>query len=176
MPPSTSARPPLGALALGLSALLFLAFPLIRPFFVLDVFAPDATLAAASPALSSAAWLAAHLIATLAFVLLLCALPTLYPLLAGAGAERGAWRAMLASLAGIALILPTLGVETYAMPAIGRVYLTGARDIAPVVALIYRGLATLVMLAGLALLAGGAIAFARAIWQRPVLSRGAGLT
>ena len=34
------------------------------------------------------------------------------------------------------------GVETYALPAIGRIYLDGQAGIAPIVTLIYRGLGT----------------------------------
>jgi hypothetical protein len=49
MPVPISTRIRLGALALGLSALLFTAFPLVRPFFRLDPRSPDETLAAASP-------------------------------------------------------------------------------------------------------------------------------
>ncbi len=45
-------------------------FPLIRPFFPLDVFAPEQTLAAASPAFASLAWVVSHFLAMLGFLLL----------------------------------------------------------------------------------------------------------
>ena len=159
-------RARLGALALGLSALLLGAFPLVRPFFRLDVFAPEATLAAASPAVASAPWLIAHLMGMGGFVLLLGAIPALYVRLAADGDGPRLFRATVLGIAGIALVLPMFGVETYAVPAIGQIYLGGQPGIAPIVTLIYRGLGTAVMLLGLLLLAIGALTFANAIWRR----------
>jgi len=66
------------ALALGLSAFLFAIFPLVRPYFPMDPTQPAATLAGAASAVTSAAWMLAHALATIAFVLLLCGLPALY--------------------------------------------------------------------------------------------------
>ena len=59
MPRLRVVRARLGALALGLSALLLTVFPLVRPFFPLDPTSPDETLALASPsgrALRALAW------------------------------------------------------------------------------------------------------------------------
>lgn len=165
------ARIRLGALALGLSAALFGAFPFVRPFFGLDVFAPEATLAAASPAVTSAPWLIAHLMGMGGFILLLGALPALYAHLAVEDDAPRLFRATVASMAGVALVLPMFGVETFALPAIGRTYLDGQPGIAPIVTLIYRGLGTAVMLVGLLLLAGGALTFAIVIWRRGTLPR-----
>src|SRR5262249_25627950 len=66
----TSARVRLGSLALGLSALLLTAFPLVRPFFPLDPRSPGETLAVASPSITTARWVVAHHLAMVAFVLL----------------------------------------------------------------------------------------------------------
>ena len=164
-----------GALALGVSGLLLAIFPLIRPFFPFDPTAPAAALAGASRAVASPPWVAAHFLATLAFVLLLCALPVLSACLTGPGLERPARRATTLSVVGIALVLPTLGVELYALPAIGRLYLDGKTEIAPIVGLIYLGPATLVMVLGLLLLAIGAIMFAVVIWRSGVLPKWAGV-
>lgn len=166
----------MGALALGLSAVLFGAFPFVRPFFRLDVFAPEATLAAASPAITSAPWLIAHLMGMAGFILLLGAIPALYAHLAAEDDAPRLFRAMVASMAGIALVLPMFGVETYALPAIGWTYLDGQPGIAPIVTLIYRGLGTVVMLVGLLLLAVGALTFAIVIWRSGTLPRWAALT
>ena len=51
--PSTRLR--LGAVTLGASALLFAAFPLVRPFFRLDVFSPTLAAVASGP-LTSPSW------------------------------------------------------------------------------------------------------------------------
>jgi hypothetical protein len=163
------------ALTLGLSSLALAAFPLVRPFFPFDPRIPAETLAGASRAVTSVPWLIAHYLALIGFVLLLCVLPALYTRLA-AGGESRARRAMLLSGVGVALILPTLGVELYALPAIGRLYLDGQPAVAELVGLIYRGAAVLVMLLGLLLLAIGAVVFARAVGKSGALPRWAAVT
>jgi hypothetical protein len=164
------------ALTLGLSSLALAVFPLVRPFFSFDPTTPAETLAGASRAVTSTPWLIAHYIALIGFVLLLCVLPALYARLATAGVESPARRAMLLSGVGVALILPTLGVELYALPAIGRVYLEGNQSVAALVGLIYRGAAVLVMLLGLLLLALGAVILARAVGKTGALPRWAAVT
>jgi len=175
MPVHTSTRIRLGALALGLSALLFTAFPLVRPFFRLDPRSPDETLAAASPLITSGPWVLAHLTVTLAFVLLLYGMLALYARLAAVLRGPSPILGLVLSLAGIALIMPMLGVETFILPIVGRLYLEGATNLAPAVALIYLGPATVMFLFALLLLAVGSISFARAIWRSGVLPRGAGV-
>ena len=169
------ARARLGALALGLSALLLTAFPLVRPFFPLDPRSPDETLAVASPLITSVPWVVAHLLAMLAFVLLLFGVLTLYAHLRAGPVEPRALRALAWSLAGIALIMPMLGFETHVLPILGRLYLAGTTGIAPVVALIYFGPAIVVFLLGLLFLAIGAVYLAVAIWQDGRLPRWAGV-
>lgn len=44
--------------------------------------------------------------------------------------QRCAFRAMAVTLAGIGLILPMLGVETYMLPVLGRLYLAGQSGLA----------------------------------------------
>ncbi len=173
MQPLSTTHVRFGSLTLGLSALLLTVFPLIRPFLPLDPTAPAATLIVASPVITSTPWMVSHLLCTLAFVMLLYGVLTLYTHLAHA--EPRAFLAMVLSLAGIALILPMLGVETYILPIIGTLYLTGHTDIAPVIGMIYRGPALVVFLLGLLLLAIGAITFAVAIWRGAVLPRWAGV-
>jgi hypothetical protein len=164
-----------GSVALGLSALLLTAFPLIRPFFRMDPREPAETLAAASPFIVSTSWAVAHLLCTLAFVLLLYGLIAVYATLASNPAERRAFWAMVLSLAGIALILPMLGVETYMLPVLGKLYQAGQSQIFPAIGMIYGGLALAVFLMALLLLAIGAIMFAIAIWRSGVLPRWAGI-
>src|SRR5262249_31591424 len=144
-------------------------------FFPLDPRAPAETLAVASPAMVSTPWVVSHLLCTLAFVLLLYGMLSLYVALASTPAESRAFRAMVSSLAGIALILPMLGVETYTLPILGQLYLAGQSGIAPAVGMIYLGPALFVFLAGLLFLAIGAITFALAIWQSATLPRWAGV-
>lgn len=133
MPRLRLIRARLGALALGLSALLLTVFPLVRPFFPLDPTSPDETLALASPSITSASWVVSHLLAMLAFVLLPYGMLTLYAHFAEARLEPRALRALAWSLAGIILIMPMLGVETHILPIVGRLYLAGTTAIAPAV-------------------------------------------
>ena len=163
------------ALTLGLSSLALALFPQFRPFFFFDPTHPMETMDAAAPAVVSPAWRLAHYLALIGFVLLLCVLPALHARLAAAGVEARSRRAMLLCGLGVALILPTLGVELYALPAIGRIYLAGNVSIAPAVSLIYIGGATLVMLLGLLLLAIGAIVLATAVARSRALPRWAAI-
>jgi hypothetical protein len=171
-----SLRIHLGALAFGISALLFAAFPLVRPFFPFPQ--PDANSPAevtvASQAYSSPAWVVAHFMAIGAFVLLVYAMLTLHAYLTNSRGERRAFAGMIFGLAGIALILPTLGVETYALPVLGRAYLDGQTDVAPLVGLIHSG-GIIVLVLGLFLLALGAILLGIAIWSSDTLPKGAGI-
>ena len=169
------ARVRMGALALGLSALLLTAFPLVRPFFPLDPRSPGETLAIASPSITSAPWVVAHLLAIVAFVLLPFGMLALYAYLRAGLMEARGLRALAWSLAGIALIMPMLGFETHVLPILGRLYLAGTTGIASVVALIYLGPAIVVFLLGLLFLAIGAVYLAVAIWQDGRLPRWAGV-
>src|SRR5262245_1679537 len=157
------ARVRFGALALGLSAFLLMLFPLIRPFFALDIFEPERTITAASPAFASMLWVGSHFLAMVGFVLLLGGLLALYAIHAGAETERRAFHGLAWGIAGIALVLPAVGVETYTMPIIGKAYLEGATGLASVIPLTYRGPMTVVLLLGLLFLAVGAFNFAIAI-------------
>jgi hypothetical protein len=165
----------LGALALGLSAMLLTVFPLVRPFFPLDPRSPRETLAVASPSITSARWVVAHHLAMVAFVLLPFGMLALYAYLRAGLMEPRALRALAWSLAGIALIMPLLGFETYVLPILGRLYLAGTTAIAPVVGLVYLGPAIVVFFLGLLFLALGVAYLAVAIWQDSRLPRWAGV-
>lgn len=160
----------LGALALGASALLLAAFPLLRPFFRLDVFSPTLAGVASGP-LASAPWIVAHLVLMLGFALLPLGLLGVASALADHAGRRYARRGLLSAIAGVMLVMPAVGVETFAMPVIGQLYLDGVEGVAPALAHIYRGPMTLVMLVGLLLLTAGAIDLTRAAWRRAVLPR-----
>jgi hypothetical protein len=157
-----------GAAALAASAVALAAFPLIRPFFPLDVFSASILESAARP-VASTAWLLSHLMAMLAFAALPLGILALGDRVAAAGEEAAARRAAWWSLGGVGLLLPAFGVESFALPLIGRAYLDGRADVEALVAPIYRGPMTLVLLAGLALLAVGAFGLAGAIRRTGLL-------
>ena len=164
-----------GAFALGMSALLLTAFPLVRPFFPLDPSLPGETLAVASPLVTSACWLVAHFLAMGAFVLLPFGMLALYAYLRAGPMEPRALRALAWGIAGIVLIMPMLGFETFVLPILGSLYLAGTTGIAPVMGPIYLGPAIAVFLLGLLLLAIGAVYLAAAIWRDSRLPRWAGV-
>jgi hypothetical protein len=151
-----------GALALGVSSLLLAVFPLVRPFFRLDVFSPELAAVASGP-LASPAWLVAHLGLAAAFALLPLGLLAIHGAVAAGPAATRARRGVALGVAGVGLVTPAVGVEAFAMPVLARLYLDGAAGVAPALAWIYRGPMTLVMLVGLLLLALGAIDLARAV-------------
>ena len=70
---------------------------------------------------------------------------------------------------------PTLGVEAYVLPVVGRMYLDGKTELALFLGSIYSGPDTVVMLLGLVSLALGAIFLALAIWSSQTLPRWAGV-
>ena len=88
----TRTRARAGSIALATSALLLMVFPLVRPFFPLDVGEPARTLDVGGVALVSASWFVAHLMGTLAFVLLPFGLLALYAKLADDVTEPRALR------------------------------------------------------------------------------------
>ena len=160
-----------GAVALATSGLLFTVLPLVRPFFPLDVLSPALAEVASGP-LASSSWIAAHLALLVAFALLPLGLLAVAAAHAGDRAEARAWRAVAFAIVGIGLVMPAVGVETFAMPVIGRLHLEGGSGVTAALARIYRGPMTLVMLA---LLAVGAIALARGVWRGGRLGRWGGV-
>jgi hypothetical protein len=140
----------------------------VRPFFRLDVFSPSLAALASAP-LASPSWVVAHLLLVAAFALLPCGLLALYAALADGPAEPRALRGLVLGVAGTGLVAPAVGVEVFAMPVIGRLYLNGVTGVAPALASIYSGPMTLVMIVGLIMLAVGAIDLARAVWRSRVL-------
>jgi hypothetical protein len=172
---ANSRRVRLGALALGISALLFAAFPLVRPFFPRPVENSPAELIVVSKGFTMPAWVISHFMAMVALVLLLFGLVTLQTCLTNSKGERRAFVGMVLALAGVALILPTVGVETYTLPVLGRAYLEGKAELAPIMGSLYSGPDTIVLLLGLLLLAIGAIVLAVAIWSTGSLPKWAGV-
>ncbi|HEY3067088.1 MAG TPA: hypothetical protein VGL09_14950 [Methylomirabilota bacterium] len=151
-----------GAAALATSAVLLAVFPIVRPFFPLDVFSPTLADVASGP-LASPWWLVAHLMLLAGFALLPVGLLAVHATLVGTAGESRARRGVMLSVIGLGLVQPMVGVETFTMPLVGRLYLDGVSGVAPALAETYRGPGTLVMLLGLLLLAIGAIDCARAI-------------
>jgi hypothetical protein len=99
----------------------------------------------------------------------------IYAALADGPTEPRALRGLVLGMAGTGLVGPAVGVEVFAMPVIGRLYLDGVTGVAPALASIYRGPMTLVMIIGLIMLAVGAIDLARAVWRSGILPHWGGV-
>jgi hypothetical protein len=141
----------------------------------MDPRSPEPTLRAASGPFTSAPWLFAHSIAMVAFVLLMYGTLALYARLADGDREALAFRGMVSNFAGIALIMPMLGVEIHIMPLVGALYLAGTTGIVPIVGWIYLGPAIMLFLIGLLLLSIGSICLAVAICRTRLLPRWGGV-
>jgi hypothetical protein len=96
---SHAVTPP--AVLLGLAGLLFVAYPVVRPW-------GDSTVAGAAAAFSSPAWVVAHLAAVAGFVLVGLALRGF-----GRAAEVTWW-------VGAGLVLPYYGAEVFALHVLGQ--------------------------------------------------------
>jgi hypothetical protein len=114
-------RSRLGAVALGISGVLFAAFPLVRPFY--HDLAQDP--ANGALVISSPSWMVSHLLLILALSLLPFGLLTVFADLAPTDVRRLARVGMVLGIAGGCLFLPVGGVEAFALPAIARLYLHG---------------------------------------------------
>ena len=96
----------------ALAGVLFVVYPLVRPYAAGG--APDGRAEFASPS-----WLVAHLAAVGGFIAFGLALVALSGLLKGTGGERAAVVAVAASWIGAGLTLPYYGAETFALHALG---------------------------------------------------------
>lgn len=158
MQTSHIARLRLGALTLGLAALLFFA-GLTHPH-------QGDTPTVVAQTVSSTYWIVGHLLLIISHILLPAGLLALYAIFAGSRSERLAFVGWVFSLIGAGMSLPLFGVLAFALPVPGQ---QGAGDMALT---ILNGPAFAIFLGGgTLLLAVGAILFSIAIWRSGMLSR-----
>ena len=149
----------LGASALVISGILFVIYPALRPF-------SDENSLLGAAAFGSGAWLAAHMLAVVAFTLLPLGLLGLQRSLLGTPAERPLFVALVLSMIGTGFTLPFYGGEAYGLHALGQEALR-QHSVSPLglVEVIRSGPGLAMFLAGLLLLAASAIATATALWR-----------
>lgn len=145
-----------GSLAFATTGLLFLAYPLLRPYADETTF--DGLRSFATPA-----WIAAHLAAVAGFILLPLAVLAL----------RVSKPAFLLTWFGVGLTIPYYGAEVFGLHAIGRrstaegnTALLGMVD-----TIRYNPAAITMFAAGLLLIAAGTITTATNIWRQTTLPR-----
>ena len=96
--------------------------------------------------------------------------------LAETSVERVALAAMILSIAGIAPIMSAMGVTTYALPVLGRAYLSGQQDAVQIVDAIFGQPLTSIFLVAFLLYAAGFILFGVAIWRSGVFPKSAAIS
>ncbi len=166
---ASSSRVLLGALALAVSGVLFVLYPLLRPF------SNEASLQGAA-AFASRAWILAHLFAVIAFILLTLGLLGLYIALQHTATRHLAFVAFVMNWIGVGLILPYYGAEMFGLRALGQEALRQhSTALLALVDAVRLGPGAIVFVAGLLLLAVGAILVAIVIWQSGTLSRWSGI-
>ena len=85
--------------------------------------------------------------------------------------------AMILSILSVALVLPALGVTTYALPVLGRAYLNGQEDAKVIADAIFGSpMRNVIYFPAFAFYAAGFILFGVAIWRSGVLRKGAALS
>lgn len=104
---------------LGVTGLLFVAYPAVRPY------PDDETSPAGADALASPAWIASHVFAMVGFVLLGLVMLSLRDLLAATPGRRPARIATILTWVGAGLTLPYYGAEAFGLNAIAQ---RAARD------------------------------------------------
>lgn len=171
-PISTSrARSRSGALVLAVAGVLLFLYPAVRPW------QDESTVEGATRAMSSGAWVAAHLFAMVGFTLVVLGLVAMWSAVSRTRAERLALAAVATGWIGVGLTLPYFGAEDFGLNAIARkaaegqvVDLLGLVDVvrfSPVPATTFA--------VGLLLLGAGAVLAAVAIWRSGVLPRSSGV-
>jgi hypothetical protein len=165
----TSIRLSLASGCFGVAGLLFVLYPATRPF-------SDESSLQGAEAFGSDAWVVAHSMAIIAFVLLVLGMFGVYVLFQQTRVERLALVALITSWIGVGLTLPFYGAEVFGLHAIGQ----GAieQDNAGLVALAgdVRGEPGIwFIVAGLILLGMGVIMFAVAIWRSGLLPKWTGI-
>ena len=159
----------LGALGLAVAGLLFVAYPALRPF-------SDESSLEGAAAFGSAAWLIAHMLAMLGFMLTGFGLFALHLSLRDTSAEQVSFWALVVGCMGIGLTLPFYGGEAFGLHAIGqRALADQSPALVNMAGDVRSGAGLLMFVTGLVLLALGACIAAVAVWKAGLLARWSGV-
>lgn len=168
---SQTTRIRLGAVALAIAGLLFLLYPLVRPW------EDETTAAGAAQAMSQGAWVASHGFAMAGFVLVGLGVLAVWGALRHTVAEPAAAVAVALTWVGVGLTLPYYGAETFGLHAIASAAAAGETlDLLAIVDDVrFDPVAMATFGLGLVALAAGAALLAVAIRRSRALAPGAGL-
>lgn len=158
-----------GAAALAAAAIMFLAYPALRPYH------DENTIPGATASMSSAAWVAAHFFAMLGFILVPLGMLALRAAVATTRAEPLALTATVLAWIGSGLTLPYYGAEDFGLHAIAGPDGHSAGMLNVVHNVRYQPVAVTIFGAGLLLLAAAAIMAAIAVWRSRAVARTSGI-
>ena len=165
----TTIRLRLTSACFALAGLLFVLYPWIRPF-------SDETSLRGAAAFGSDAWVIAHSLAIVAFILLGLGLFGVYLLVQRTSVERWALVAVVVCWIGVGLTLPFYGAEVFGLHAIGRAAIRQNSSALVSLAADVRGEPGIwFIVVGLVLLAAGIVLVAVAIWGSGVLRKWSGI-
>lgn len=147
------------AISLGISGILFVLYPVIRPF-------SDEVSLEGAEAFASTEWLVAHILAIVAFTLLPLGFLGFYHSLQDTTLKPLMYSALVLCFVSIGLILPFYGGETYGLHAIGLEAITQqTADLVSIANVVRSGTGLVMFLIGLLLLATASILVAITIWR-----------
>jgi hypothetical protein len=168
---ASPARVRLGAAALAVAGVLFILYPAVRPW------KDESTVDGATQAMSSGAWVAAHLFAMIGFILLPLGLLALRRAVSRTPAKPLALAAVVISWIGAGLTLPYYGAEDFSLHAIASRSADGQplNLLDLVDAIRFGPVAATTFAVGLLSLGVAAILAAVAIWRSGALPRYSGI-
>jgi len=108
-----SVRVRVGAAALAVGGVVFVLYPVIRPY-------SDETSLEGAEAFASSAWIVAHVLAMLGFVLVTLGLLALYATLKDSSAEPLSFVVLITGWVGVGLTLPYYGAEAFGLHVLGQ--------------------------------------------------------
>lgn len=161
----------LGSAALAVAGVLFLLYPVVRPWN------DESTAAGAIAAMSSGRWVASHLFAMIGFILVPMGLLALRRAVAHTSAEPMVLAGVVLTWIGAGLTLPYYGAETFGLNSIASAAAAG--EVADVLGLVeevrFGPVAASTFAIGLLCLGAGAVLTAVAVARSGVLPRSAGV-
>lgn len=158
----------LGASALIVSSALFFIAELIHPSM-----APQAHPTEFAHVISSPDFLKAQILLLLAFALTSCSAISIYKLLSYTADHRPAFWAMVLNVIGVGLSMPLLGINTFVLPLIGKLYLEGESSVMSLYGAMQQNPWPFLLHIGPSLLIAGMMISSWVIWRNGNLSRNA---